>query len=276
LCDELVGLLMKNNRNGFSLVEITIVVLAFGIVILGTMYGLRVVQSAKIKAFVVQLNLYQNAATSFRKQYGTWPGDLANARDVLKNCSAARQCINGNGDQIVASANNSTDCRMPASGDSQRNMPCVPGAGSDVSSTGSELIQFWRHLALAGMITDLRMRNDRYMWGDSMPKNRIVGGLQVIYEGNINNGYIRGMTGHIFLLARDVRVLQGNLAAAGNGVLSIEMARAIDTEIDDGFPLSGMYRTIGGWGCGNYGQPGENVYSGTALRQCTSFFKFDP
>jgi type II secretory pathway pseudopilin PulG len=266
---------MKKNSStyGFSLVEITVVILVVGLLVTGTLYGLRLVQNTKIKSFIIQTTIYQNAATNFQKQYGTWPGDLANARDVLRDCSAVRQCNNGNGDQVVASSNNSWDCRLPNYTTGQLNFPCTPAPGTNINN-GNETTQFWRHLSLAGLITDLRIRNDRYAWGDSMPKTRIVGGVQVIYEGNVNNHYVNGLTGHFFLIARDPRVLHANMDAVGNGALSIEFARILDTQMDDGLPSSGKFRSVGGWGCGNPGN--ANEYEGTALRQCTSFYKFDP
>ncbi|HEY1096884.1 MAG TPA: type II secretion system protein [Alphaproteobacteria bacterium] len=265
---------MKKNlsQRGLSLVEITVVVLVIGILIIGSLYGLRVVQNAKIKAHVIQISVYQNAAQSFRKQYGTWPGDFAQATTMLNDCNAVRQCEDGNGDQVVASRNNSTDCRMPAFTTAESAFPCAPAAAASVAN-GSELTQFWRHLALSRLITDLRMRPFRYNWGDSMPKTRITGGIQLIYEGNNGNNFVNGLTGHFFTMSRDPRVLVFNMNAAGNGMIAIDMAETLDKEMDDGLPNTGNFRAVGNWGCGG---PGEtNAYNGTALRQCTTFYKFD-
>jgi type II secretory pathway pseudopilin PulG len=273
----------RTKSAGFSLVEITMVILAVSVMMVGTLYGLRVVHNARIKSFIVQINLYQTAANNFRKQYGTWPGDLANAQNVIPGCTAARQCVGGNGDQIVASRNNSYDCQMPSFSHNQQNFPCKPAAKkeTDLSTVPSESIQFWRHLALSGMISDLRMRPSRFDFGDSMPKSRLVGGFHLIYEGNINSRYLRGLKGHFFFLSRDADILHANMHAYGNAVMSPQTAGVIDKQMDDGFPNTGLLRSIGGSGdgCGDV-ENAHNEYANndgqtTDARQCTIFYKFD-
>jgi prepilin-type N-terminal cleavage/methylation domain-containing protein len=284
---------MKQNK-GFSLVETAVVIAVIGVLATGVLMGLRLVENSRIKSFISQVTFYENAAKSFYSQYKTWPGDFAQAEARLKECGVDpvtgldRQCRNGNGDHIVASSAGGNACRMPAfnAGNVDTPFPCAPAPGASVAN-GNETIQFWRHLQLAGLINGLRMRPTTYNWGDSMPKVKLAGGLQVIYNGDPNNQFVAsdvvgaGLTGHFFVLGRNARLFNRNFQAVGDGVLSVNSAWALDREMDDGTPQTGDFRTLGGWGCGEPVTPGipltplVNVYGGgDGNRQCTSLYRF--
>lgn len=87
---------MNNHESGFSLVEIAIVLLIIGVIIGGVLKGQDLIESAKIKATIQQINEYKMASASFADRYSALPGDYAQASHDL-----GAEIPNGNGDGII-------------------------------------------------------------------------------------------------------------------------------------------------------------------------------
>lgn len=257
-----------DSQRGVTLVELAFVIVIAAFVLVIALYGTQVVRSTKVKAFIIQMNYIKNAAETFKRQYGTWPGDFGQATTRLRGCDASSACENGNGDQVVASAN-SNACRMPSYQIGDQAFPCTTVTG------GNETAQYWRHLALSGMIENITLRmdaggNPRYRWGDSMPKVRLGGGFQVLYNADRTNLYVENLTGHFLVYQRTPRQFHRSFNANGDGAMTSYDAQAIDVQIDDGQPYTGQFRARGGWGChdasGNYTNYGQ--------MDCSTFYKY--
>lgn len=255
------------SQRGVTLVELAFVIVIASFIIVSALYGTQVIRSTKVKAYVIQLNHIKNAGEMFRRQYGTWPGDFGQATNRLNGCNAASACENGNGDQIVASSN-SNGCRMPDYQVGDQAFPCTNVTG------GNETAQYWRHLVLSGLIENITLRmdgsgNPRYRWGDSMPKVRLGGGFQILYNGNRSNLYVENATGHFLVYQRNPRQFHRNFNANGDGAMTSYDARAIDIEMDDGVPGTGNFRSRGGWGC----HDDDGNYTNYGQMDCSTFYK---
>lgn len=99
---------------GFSLVELSIVLIIIGLIVGGIMKGQDLIDSARLKSVVSQINNYQMAVRAYDDRFDRLPGDDDGASVHLKS-----DLKNGNGDGIV---------------------------------DGDESVLFWDHLAAAGLI----------------------------------------------------------------------------------------------------------------------------
>ncbi len=268
----------SGGQSGLSLMEIAFALVIFAAVITSALYGIQAVRNAKLKAFVIQLTHIRDASETFRKQYGTLPGDFGFATARLKGCGTSDiNCFNGNGDEIVASSTSNGACQMPDYDGGDQAFPC-PNLGN-----GNETAQFWRHLVLAGMLDGISLRRPVYRWGDGLPRVRQGGGFQISFNSNTNNLYLRDFntnvspTGHYLSYQRLPNLFHRSFGSTGDGAISGIDAWRIDQLIDDGRPLTGSMRSTGGWGCGNVGTPStDDVYNELDQMQCLLLIRLDP
>lgn len=74
---------MKYLKKGFSLVEISIVLSIVGILIGFTMKGKGLLDLAKSRSVISQIENYRAAIQIFIDRYGGFPGDIADAKTVI-------------------------------------------------------------------------------------------------------------------------------------------------------------------------------------------------
>jgi len=119
-------------QQGFTLVEIVIMVLIVGMIVASVLKGQEMVTSGKVKRMASQLDEIRAAYFGFEDRYRALPGDYTLA-DVHLNCPGG--CPKGNGDSRIRETE-------------------TPLAGSEVR----EDILVWTHLSSAGFLKgDYRM-----------------------------------------------------------------------------------------------------------------------
>ncbi len=87
----------KFSQSGFTLVEIAIVLVIIGLILGGVLQGQVMIENAKFKRFVKEIDSYRAAYHTFQDTYRGLPGDLASVAAL----DAAATAGNGNG-QIVS------------------------------------------------------------------------------------------------------------------------------------------------------------------------------
>lgn len=122
-------------RKGFSLVELSIVLVILGLLTGGILAGQSLMKSAQLKSITSDFEKYNNATLIFRQKYDALPGDFANAVNTwvgtpaavgvacVTTASTTAATCNGNDDGLIA-----------------------------VSTNSNELFRYWQHLANAGLI----------------------------------------------------------------------------------------------------------------------------
>lgn len=132
----------KRKQSGFSLVELSIVLVILGLLVGGVLAGQSLIRAAELRAVSTEYSRWVTATQTFRDKYFSLPGDMPNAtafwgsaggsgtgRDAACVTAMASQThagtCNGNGDGLLATA--------PLS-------PVRDGA------------LYWDHLAHAGLI----------------------------------------------------------------------------------------------------------------------------
>ena len=256
----------KKNVAGFTLVELAIVMIIIGLLIGGILKGQQLVANARMAGLVTKIREIDTANLTFLDVYRAVPGDMKNATTRLPGCTADSHCINGNGDRILGIGPITYTTHQP---------------WMDVAATiESENVQYWKHLALAGMIGGLNGGAAEIDWGQTHPTAVMRGGFHARSSvAPPGHGSMNGLT-LVFRNYLDGAWHCGGGESTGDGcAVDPFEAYRIDQKMDDGQAYSGVVQSISGnwsYGCGlaNTGRNGPDGYdrNGTE-RLCDMMFK---
>ena len=212
-----------NLKHAFSLVELSIVLVILGLLVGGVLSGQSLIRASELRAATTEYQRYYTATQTFRDKYFAIPGDFNNAQafwgqSTACGGAAATGVCNGNGDGLIG---------QPAA-----------------SSVTGEDFQYWRELALAGMIEGTYTGTagpaalSDMIPGTNVPKSKMSNtGWGLLYNDNSAGGtasFYAIKEGNMFIFGAP---LTGNWVAASN--IKPEELWNIDTKIDDGKPGTG-------------------------------------
>lgn len=123
-------------RYGFSLVELSIVLVVLGLLVGGVITGQSLIRAAELRSIPAEFAIYQGAVHTFRERYLSLPGDMNNATRFWGQMGAG-----GTGGPCPATTGTGTET--------------CNGNGNgliDHLTSGHEFFLFWQHLANAGLI----------------------------------------------------------------------------------------------------------------------------
>lgn len=123
-------------QRGFSLVELSIVLVILGLLVGGVLAGQSLIRAAELRAVTTEANRWLTSTQTFRDKYFSIPGDMANATAFWGKDAAA--CNSHTGTASLPGTCN-------GNGDGMLNWAVA------ANNTG-ENMQFWRHMALAGLV----------------------------------------------------------------------------------------------------------------------------
>ena len=104
-------------KNGFTLIEMSIVLVIIGLLVGGILMGRDLIRAAEIRKTGSELTNLTTAVATFRVKYNCLPGDCPNATDFFgTDVTAARQdssgatgTCNGDGDGLINAWHNVTN-----------------------------------------------------------------------------------------------------------------------------------------------------------------------
>jgi prepilin-type N-terminal cleavage/methylation domain-containing protein len=134
--------------NGFTLVEIAIVLVIIGLLLGGILKGQELLTSARVREVIAQQDGVKAAYFGFQERYGALPGDYAQATTYINNTTQ-----NGNGNGRI-----------------------------EEGAPSNEAILAWEHLSSAAFLTG------SYRYGPaesatSTQQNRYGAFQQIVYDG---------------------------------------------------------------------------------------------
>ncbi len=214
----------KPSQQGFTLVELAIVMVIIGLLIGGVLKGQELIANARITGTVADLKNTDAALNGFLDKYAGLPGDLAAPATRLPNCSTAPCNVAGTGgtlsDSRIQSAGASVVTQMPAA----------------TTEAGLVFVQ----LSAADMISGVNAQGGAN-FGGQFPSLKIGrGGMWISYSGV-------AIANTTLAANRHYASLSGTTGANSTttGILSGPEAAQIDRKIDDGRPQAGTMQTFG-------------------------------
>jgi type II secretory pathway pseudopilin PulG len=190
----------SRTQQGFTLLEIAILIVIVGLILAGVIKGQEMITSAKVKRVAGQIDEIRAAYFGFQDRYKALPGDYADA-DVYIDCGASA-CLKGDGDGRIR-AND------------------TPIAGSQAH----EDILVWTHLSGSGLLKgDYKMADGESLATDTdTPRNPYSAYLQIVFDGDYGLGGA-GVPRHQLKTGPQIPV---------------EVVAELDRKTDDGKPYTG-------------------------------------
>jgi prepilin-type N-terminal cleavage/methylation domain-containing protein len=222
-------------EQGFSLVELSIVLVILGLLTGGILTGKSLIRASELRALTTQMEQYRTAIYTFYDEYRAVPGDMRNATDFW--------------------GTDPDGCPTHANWETGKTETCN-GNGNGVVDTIPEGFHAWQHLAGAGLIEGSysgvtgphdagSCNNQDYEPGYNSPRGRAdnvgialmspsggyvaSGAVAYLYEGNYTNTLLIGAA----------TVACEPIAKA----FSPKETWLIDSKLDDGRPGTGTIVT---------------------------------
>lgn len=250
-------------HDGFTLVELSVVLVIIGLIVGGVLVGRDLVDAAKVRGQMTQISEIETAINTFNLKYGCLAGDCPNATDLFGTASPAGKTIyNGDGNGKIQNPASSSD-------------ECLFGSGIE-----GELTQLFLHIYLSGVGKDFTIGDNpgTSHVGVEYPYAKFDNGTGVIVSclGTTQVGYWQYITPAPFRQGNFIVVGIANYdVGAGAGVMfstgqasignawnygsfggngadataigiPANAARIIDEKIDDGKPSTGKFGIIAG------------------------------
>jgi prepilin-type N-terminal cleavage/methylation domain-containing protein len=209
--------MLHTDTRGFSLVELSIVLVILGLLTGGILGGQALIRAAEMRAVGTEYDKWQAAVYTFKQKYFAYPGDFDKATQFW---------LDSGGNPVSWDGNNNGRIDFPVAANSE-----------------GEVFTFWQHLALAGLIegefTGLSGSNgaqDSYI-GENVPGSKFSSAgwsAQRIDLGSPGPDSYNLEYGSLLQFGAKIPNWE-----MGGPVMSPEEAWNIDTKLDDGQPAKG-------------------------------------
>lgn len=234
-----------NQKHGFTLIELSIVLVIIGLLVGGVLVGRDLIKSAQLRSVISDIDKFNAAANTFQLKYGCLPGDCRNATSLFGQFAS---CGAWNG---IDDFGSNTTCNGNGDGKVVQIAPGDPSAFNWWRYDESML--FWHHLSRAGLISG------KYtgMWSDTngvatgdVPVSKLENGCYSINYSDANSTEINApyslMNSSFIALGSFTRPTDGlDLVDCVAGLYSLPAINAkwIDDKLDDGAPFTGTVQT---------------------------------
>lgn len=204
---------MSNSKNGFTLVELSIVLVIIGLLISGILVAQSIIESARISREIRQFGEIDAAVSNFYSRYGQLPGD--------NNLFNSHPSYRGNNNGRISNGHQN---------------------GVIYRSCMGECTDFWKHLAQTGFASD-QITFSAYsgIVGNGFPTSRINDNATIIaYGGHIDYPDPEGNFYYSSVFSNDDNAGMADMAPAYTPLQVL----TLDIKMDDGIANTGNLEPI--------------------------------
>lgn len=240
----------KREKSGFTLIELSIVLVIIGLVVGAILVGKDLINAARLRAVLTEKESIETAINTFRLKYNCLPGDCPNATtfwgqdtawDIYygyKTTADGTLTANGNGDGIIGNIISTSD------------------------EYRYENYTAWQHLSNAGLVNETlngvnELTFTQFTPGSNVASSKtskdngwVISWLPSYYSG-WSPLFLGSYGSSIILIKRDPQNGQQGWAN-GLGAVTPSDQLSIDGKIDDGKPGRGLLRGQPNGGYGLY------------------------
>jgi prepilin-type N-terminal cleavage/methylation domain-containing protein len=223
----------KNKQSGFTLVELSIVIVIIGLIVAAVVAGQSLVKQAQLRSIISEQEGIKTAINSFKLQYGGLPGDITNGSAYwVKGCLATG---------AIATDSDASACN----GDGNKQILLVAG------DTG-ESYMAWYQLGRAGLYSGSFVPG-AVLTGTlniNIPASKFSGaGITLVYDESTTLYATAGdgATSGGRNMSKNVILFGGAVSAtlANGTIFSSPQVYGLDLKVDDGNPVKGTVQGVG-------------------------------
>lgn len=221
---------LQPKQAGFTLIELSIVLVIIGLIVGGILVGRDLIQAARLRAVITQIQNYQTAVGAFQIKYNCLPGDCPTATDWWGARPGGCNSGNYTTSYTIPTCNGNGNGRLVNALDT-----------SDNADNTTEAVLFWQHLANAGLVSGGYVGVK-----DGLSYLGVVPGVNVPLLNNYQNVSVMAtyQSSNISSWYRNtnyysVGVFVPAASLTWGAFLTVTEAQAMDMKFDDGQPLTG-------------------------------------
>lgn len=248
---------MSQGQRGFTLIEMSIVLVIIGLIVGGILKGQEVIESARQKNLAAMVDQIKAGSNTFVDRYRSLPGDFDEGTTKISASVA-----NGDRNGYIGSL---------------AGLAAVSGAGiAGVNGGAGEYYSYFQGMVAAGLFGggQVGASSGASVFSGGSTPSPLPSAPWSNTGFTVTSGIHQGDTTQSTRLAATWLRLQGVTGAmtgAATGALPTASAYQLDQKFDDGVPMLGLIRVsgLGATSCGSLAAAGKyDVAGGSAAREC--------